>query len=75
MYFYRVLCYENNSTYLYRALLVDLEWAPGVKVGSFFIAVSHSRLVTLLFYSIYFVSEVLVVNHGSFQIQRIFSIF
>ena len=38
-------------------------------------AVFHSKFVALLFSSIYVLSEVLVVHHGSFQMQIIFSIF
>ena len=50
-------------------LLPDSKWAL------FNFAVFHSKFVALLFSGIYVLSEVLVVNHGSFQMQRIFSIF
>ena len=39
---------------------------PVLKWAVFYFAVYHSKLVTLLFSSIYVLSEVLVVNHGSF---------
>ena len=48
---------------------------PVLKWAVFKFTVFHFKLVTLLFSSIYVLSEVLVVNHGSFLMQRIFSIF
>ena len=45
-----------------------LKWAV------FKIAVFHSRLVTCLFSCFYVLSEFLVVNHGSFQMQRMCSL-
>ena len=45
------------------------------KWAVFNFVVFHSKLVKLLFSSIYGFSEVLVVNHRSFQMQKIFSIF
>ena len=46
-----------------------------LKWALFNFVVFHSKFVALLFSSIYVLSEVLVVNHGSFQMQRIFFIF
>ena len=45
------------------------------KWALFNFAVFCSKFVALLFSGIYILSEVLVVHHGSFQMQRIFSIF
>ena len=46
---------------------------PVLKWAVFNFAVFHSKVVTLLFSSNYILSEVSVVNHGSFQIQRIWN--
>ena len=48
---------------------------PVSKWALFNFAVFHSKFVALLLSAIYVLSEVLVVHHGSFQMQRIFSIF
>ena len=60
---------KNNYCFTTQSGHLVLKWVV------FNFTVFHSKLVTLLFSSIYFLSEVLVVNHGSFQMQRIFSIF
>ena len=69
-----IVCQSNPSTPVLYCFLTQ-SGHPVSKWALFNFAVYHSKFVALLFSGIYVLSDVLVVHHGNFKMQGIFSIF